>query len=63
MASVDQNRKASKLTWKEFKQLCEQQGVLDNDELDIIDVSWGSVEYFEAKKDEDFGWQITLRGI
>jgi hypothetical protein len=53
----------TKLTWKKFKELCEQQGIQDNDELDIIDISWGSVEYFEAKKDEDFGWQITLRGI
>jgi hypothetical protein len=63
MAQASEIQKASKLTWKEFKELCEQQGVQDNDELDIIDISWGSLEYFEAKKDEDFGWQITLRGV
>jgi hypothetical protein len=63
MAQASKTPKASKLTWKEFKELCEQQGIQDNDELDIIDISWGSLEYFEAKKDEDFGWQITLRGV
>lgn len=63
MAQASKPPKASKLTWKEFKELCEQQGIQDNDELDIIDISWGSLEYFEAKKDEDFGWQITLRGV
>lgn len=63
MARAIEHQKASKLTWKEFKELCEQQGVQDSDELDIIDISWGSLEYFEAKKDEDFGWQITLRGV
>jgi len=63
MALPSEERATSKLTWKQFKELCEQQGVCDNDELDIIDISWGSVDYFEAKKDEDFGWQITLRGI
>jgi hypothetical protein len=54
---------ASKLTWKQFKELCEQKGVRDDDELDSIDISWGDVEYFECRKDEDFGWQITLRAI
>ena len=63
MALPSEDRATSKLTWKQFKELCEQQGVRDEDELDIIDISWGSVDYFEAKKDEDFGWQITLRGI
>jgi hypothetical protein len=63
MTLASESQKTTKLTWKKFKELCEQQGIQDNDELDIIDVSWGSVEYFEAQKDEDFGWQITLRGI
>ena len=60
---MKQTTKTSKLTWKEFKELCEHKGVKDSDELDIIDISWGDVKYFECKKDEDFGWQITLRGI
>ena len=63
MARAIKNPAATKLTWKEFKELCERQGIQDSDELDIIDISWGSVEYFEAKKDEDFGWQITLRAV
>ena len=63
MAMASENPQTNKLTWKQFKELCEQRGIQDNDELDIIDISWGSVEYFEAKKDEDFGWQITLRGV
>lgn len=63
MKQSSEDSTPTKLTWKQFKELCEQQGIQDNDELDIIDVSWGSLEYFSAKKDEDFGWQITLRGI
>ncbi len=63
MALANKNQNASKLTWKQFKELCEQQGIKDDDELDIIDISWGSLEYFNARKDEDFGWQITLRAI
>jgi len=54
---------ATKLTWKQFKELCEKKGIQDNDELDIIDISWGDIEFFECKKDEDFGWQITLRAV
>jgi hypothetical protein len=54
---------ATKLTWKEFKDLCEKKGIKDEDELDIIDISWGSTEYFECKRDDDFGWQITLRAM
>ena len=63
MAQQTSKTRATKLTWKEFKTLCEQKGVQDNDELDSIDISWGDIEYFECKKDEDFGWQITLRAI
>lgn len=54
---------AKKLTWKEFKELCEQRGVKDSDELDTIDISWGSTDDFECKKDPDFGWQISLRSF
>jgi hypothetical protein len=63
MACATENSQAKKLTWKEFKELCEQKGIQDSDELDIIDISWGDTQYFEAKKDEDFGWQITLRAV
>ena len=46
-----------KLTWQEIKTLIESSGVRAEDEIDI---SWGSVEDLECKKDEDFGWQIRL---
>jgi hypothetical protein len=63
MAQASEDPTTNKLTWKQFKELCEQQGIKDDDELDTIDISWGDLEYFEAKRDEDFGWQITLRGV
>ena len=49
-----------KLTWQELKNLIESAGVQAEDEIDKIDISWGSVEEFECRKDEDFGWRIIL---
>lgn len=49
-----------KLTWQEIKELIEQAGVKNGDEIDRIDISWGSIEELSCNKDEDFGWQILL---
>ncbi len=49
-----------KLTWYELKRLIESAGVQGDDEIDKIDISWGSIEELECRKDEDFGWQIRL---
>lgn len=49
-----------KMTWAEIKELIEKAGVRDSDEIDKIDISWGSVEHLECRKDEDFGWRIIL---
>ena len=55
-ASTDER----KLTWQELKNLIESYGVQADDEIDKIDISWGSIEELECRKDEDFGWQIRL---
>lgn len=55
-ASTDEK----KLTWQELKALIEAAGVLADDEIDKIDISWGAIEELECHKDEDFGWQIRL---
>jgi len=49
-----------KLTWLEVKNLIEQAGVKNNDEIDRIDISWGRIDEFICNKDEDFGWMIQL---
>lgn len=49
-----------KITWGAFKQLVENQGVLDNDEIDLIDISWGKADKLKVRLDEDFGWKISL---
>lgn len=49
-----------KLTWQEIKQLIEESGVKPDDEIDRIDISWGSIEEFECNKDDIFGWRIIL---
>ena len=54
------DKKDGKITWGELKQLAETMGVQDNDEIDAIDISWGSIEDVKCEKDEDFGWQIRL---
>ncbi|MEJ2141946.1 MAG: hypothetical protein P8Y24_06265 [Gammaproteobacteria bacterium] len=55
-ASTDER----KLTWQELKELIEKAGVKNGDEIDRIDISWGSIEELICKKDEDFGWRIQL---
>lgn len=52
--------KDGKITWGELKRLAETMGVQDGDEIDAIDISWGSIEDVQCEKDEDFGWQIRL---
>ena len=60
---MQRNPHAQKLTWKQFLELCEKSGINEDDEIDIIDISWGGAEDFECKKDDDFGWHITLRSM
>jgi len=55
-----QSRRERKLTWGEIKRLLEEAGVRDEDEIDRIDISWGSAEDLECVHDEDFGWRIVL---
>jgi len=50
-----------KITWGELKKLVETYGVVDNDEIDLIDVSWGNPDKLKVKLDDDFGWKISLR--
>lgn len=54
-------QKNEKLTWKDFIELCKKAGIHDDDEIDSIDISWGDTQYFECQRDDDFGWQISLR--
>lgn len=49
-----------KLTWAEIKNLIENSGVKPDDEIDRIDISWGSIEKFECNQDDIFGWRIIL---
>ena len=49
---------SSKFTWKEVRRLIEEAGVQDDDEIDCIEISWGTIDQVKLNKDEDFGWQI-----
>jgi len=49
-----------KLTWGELKKFIEESGVRDKDELDRIDISWGTLNDLAISYDEDFGWQLYL---
>lgn len=55
-----QPERERKLTWGEIKRLLEEAGVRDEDEIDRIDISWGSIDDLECVRDEDFGWRIVL---
>ncbi|HHJ81233.1 MAG TPA: hypothetical protein ENJ65_06325 [Candidatus Tenderia electrophaga] len=50
--------KTSKFTWQQVRQLIEQAGVQDDDEIDCIEISWGTTDQIKLRKDKDFGWQI-----
>ena len=50
---------ATKLTWKDIKALAEEAGIHDDDEIDCIELSWGTTEDVTLIKDEDFGWRIS----
>ena len=52
-AQVDLELDTNKLTWKEFKELCEKNGICDDDIVDDIDISWGKREFFKCEKDEN----------
>ena len=46
------------MTWREVREVIENAGVKDEDEIDCIEISWGTAEQLTLSKDEDFGWQI-----
>lgn len=48
----------NKMTWREVREVIENAGVKDEDEIDCIEISWGTAEQLTLSKDEDFGWQI-----
>lgn len=60
---LDIDTPKNKISWKEFKDLVENAGVKNDDEIDSIDVAWGDAHDFEITYDADFGWQITLQKI
>ena len=51
-------KRPTKFTWKEVRRLIEAAGVQDEDEIDCIEISWGTADQVKLNKDEDFGWQI-----
>ena len=51
-------KRTTKFTWQQVRQLIEQAGVQDDDEIDCIEISWGTTDQVKLNKDEDFGWQI-----
>ena len=46
------------MTWREVREAVERAGVADDDEIDSIEISWGTSDQLVLTKDEDFGWQI-----
>ena len=60
MKNKEQQLQERKLTWQEIRDMIEKSGVRPDDEIDRIDISWGSPDDFECIKDEVFGWRITL---
>lgn len=57
-ANKPPTNRTPKFTWQQVRQLIEQAGVQDDDEIDCIEISWGTTDQVKLNKDEDFGWQI-----
>lgn len=51
---------SGKITWGELKQLVEKTGISENDEIDRIDIAWGSIDELKISYDDDYGWQVYL---
>jgi hypothetical protein len=51
-------KNSTKFTWREIRRIIEEAGVQDDDEIDCIEISWGTAEDLKLNKDDDFGWQI-----
>jgi len=49
-----------KITWQQLKEVCEQAGIQDADQLDTVHITWGKVDALKCTRDDDFGWQIIL---
>jgi len=58
LANKVMHTRPSKFTWKEVRRMIEAAGVQDEDEIDCIEISWGTSDQVKLNKDEDFGWQI-----
>ena len=58
MTQAKQADVKNKMTWREIREVIESAGVRDDDEIDCIEISWGTSEQLVLTKDEDFGWQI-----
>lgn len=58
MQPSNKSKPAPKITWGELRQLMQQAGVQDDDEIDCIEISWGTADQLNFVRDEDFGWQI-----
>ena len=58
LANKSANDHTHKFTWSEIRRMIEAAGVKDDDEIDCIEISWGTADQVKLKKDEVFGWQI-----
>ena len=59
---MDSNKESENLriTWGELVAACEKAGIKDDDEIDVVHITWGGIEHLICEKDKDFGWQIVL---
>ena len=58
LSNKSTNQSTHKFTWSEIRNMIEAAGVKDDDEIDCIEISWGTADQVKLKKDNDFGWQI-----
>lgn len=58
--NIEMETRQLKITWKDLKSACERAGVQDDDPLDTVHITWGSIDALSCRKDADFGWQIIL---
>jgi len=58
LPNKQQMKQSTKFTWREIRRMVEEAGVQDDDEIDCIEISWGTADQVKLNKDEDFGWQI-----
>ena len=54
----EHTQQKDKITWGDLKTVLERSGIRDCDEIDHIELGWGSPDQIHVEHDDVYGWQV-----